>query len=1031
VTTTTVAKRHDTTPASAGQRQIWLAEQLRRRDLGAVDAAYSTADALTVEAELDESTLGSALRRLAERHEVLRTTLDLHDGILVQQIHPDPSVEVEWHNLHGHFDHAAEFAQLTAVSLERPFPLDRPPLWRAVVATADAATHIALILHHIAADGWSVALLLDDLAALYLAADGAGPEPPPPPRTYRQFSEEQRRDATADQRDASTAYWRQAMQDAPTSSAPPWLGPQPREAVTTGAAQHFLPLDPRRYESVRRVAASYHATPYVVFLSAFVLALTRSVRRRDVVTALPSANRDDDRYSNVVGPFATPLPIRVRLPRAISPGALVRLVADTVADVTKHQDVPLADIVCAAGEGSSRNDMPLFQTVALPRDWRDPECSFADFPARTVWTAAPAAKYHLVVSFPTNPRDSRFVIEYDVHQYDQALAEAFGRALDSSLDLVLGQQKITVLSAPPTEIGDKTIHEQVGALARHAPDHPAVVVGRDWCSYADLDARARTAAAGLARCGVRSGDFVGIRLGRGIDFVVAVLACLHAGAAYVATDPSWPLPRVQQVLTEAAVVVSIAPDDATRPDATDDPPIVGLAELADRGTRHPVDLPTVHAGAPCYVCFTSGFTGTPKGVLITHRSVRRLTAANQVFALDWTDRMAHQANLAFDATAWEVWGALLVGATLVASVDPAPAPADSAALMADCTTAFLTTGLFAELVRHSACQAAIAGLRVLGVGGSALPTGPTEPILRADRKQFNFYGPTECTATATVGPMAVRTPWNTVPVGQPIAGTRAYVLDHNLRPVPDGTVGDLYLAGSGVALGYLGDPRRTAAGFLPDLEVTGERMYATGDRARRLGDGALDLVGRADSQLKIRGFRVEPSEIEAMLLSRPGVREAYVGFDAQGRLAAAVRGDRSADPLRLAEQLRAVLPDYMVPHRIAVLDRLPLTRNGKVDVAALLRATDHPAPHGIPVGTENSLLGRVIELWAAVLGASVRRDTEFFGAGGDSMTALRLLSTSRGQFGVELRPADLYAHSTPAAFAAVLAERMEHGDESA
>ncbi len=1018
------------TTASVGQRQIWLAEQLRRRDLGAVDAAYSTAEALTVEAELDKSTLRSALRRLAERHEVLRTTFNLYDGLLVQQIHPDPSVEVEWHDLHGHRDHVAEFARLTAVSLERPFPLDRPPLWRAVVVTADAATHIALILHHIAADGWSVALLLDDLAKLYLAADGAGPEPTPPSRTYRQFSQQQRRDATADQRDASSAYWRQAMRDAPTSSAPPWLGPQPREAVTTRAAQHFLPLDSPRYESVRRVAASNHVTPYVVFLSAFVLALTRSVRRRDVVTALPSANRDDDRYSDVVGPFATLLPIRVRLPQVILPSAILRLVADTVADVTKHQDVPLADIICAAGQGSSRTDMPLFQTVALPRDWRDLECSFADFPARRVWTAAPAAKYHLMVSFPTNPRDARFVIEYDVHRYDQALAEGFDRALDSSLDLVLGQHEITVLSAPPTEIGDTTIHEQVAAMARHAPDHPAVVVGRDWCSYADLDARARTAAAGLARCGVRSGDFVGIRLGRGIDFVVAMLACLHAGAAYVATDPSWPLPRVQQLLTEVAAVVSIAPDDAARPDATDGPPIVGLAELADRGTRHPVDLPTVDAGVPCYVCFTSGSTGTPKGVLITHRSVRRLAAANQVFALNWTDRMAHQANVAFDATTWEVWGALLVGATLVAGVDPAPGPADYAALMADCTTAFLTTGLFAELVRHPACQAAIAGLRVLGVAGSVLPARSTEPILRADRKQFNLYGPTECTTTATAGPMAARTPWNTVPVGHPIEGTRVYVLDHDLRPVSDGTVGDLYLAGSGVALGYLGDPRRTAAEFLPDIEVTGERMYATGDRARLLGDGALDYVGRADSQLKIRGFRVEPSEIEAMLLSRPGVHEAYVGLDGQGRLAAAVRAYRSEDPLRLAEQLRAVLPEYMVPHRIAVLDRLPLTRNGKVDVAALLGAAEHPTPHGIPVRTENGLLGRVIKLWGAVLGASVRHDTEFFGAGGDSLTALRLLSTCGGEFGVELRPADLYAHSTPAAFAAVLAERMEHGDES-
>jgi len=1023
------AHRDAVLPASAGQQQIWLAEELRRRNLGVIDAAYSTAEALTIEAELNEPALRTALRRLAERHEVLRTTFEIHDGVLVQRIHPDPLVDVEWHELHGQSDHAADFAGLVTASLERPFRLDRPPVWRALVATADATTHIALVLHHIAADGWSVALLLDDLAALYLAARGAGPEPTAPARAYHQFSEEQRRSTTADQRDASTTYWHQVMRDAPIRSAPPWLVPQPRETVTTRAAQYSLPLDPERYDSVRRMAARNHVTPYVVYLSAFVLALARSVRRSDVVTALPSANRDDDQYLDVVGPFAMLLPMRVRLPQAVSPDALVRLVADTVADVTRHQDIPLADIINAAGRGSTRTDTPLFQTVTLPRDWRDPERTFAGFPARLVWTAAPAAKYHLIVSFPTSGQDARFIIEYDVRRYDRGMAEAFGRVLDSSLDDVLGRHGITTLIAPPTETGEATIHERVAALARHAPDHPAIVAGRDWCSYGELDARARAAAAGLARLGIRGGDVVGIRLGRGIDFVVAVLACLHAGAAYLATDPIWPPPRIQQVLAEAAATVSIVPDDAAPQDETDGPSVIGLAELVDRGTGRPVVLPSVDVGEPCYVCFTSGSTGRPKGALITHRSVLRLAAPDQVFALDWTDRMAHQANVAFDATTWELWGALLAGATVVAGVDADPAPADYAALLADCTTAFLTTGLFTELVRHPACQAGIAELRILGVGGSTLPPGSTDSILRDDRKQLNFYGPTECTATATAGPMAARTPWNSVPLGHPIAGTRAYVLDRDLRPVPDGEVGDLYLAGAGVALGYLGDPRRTAARFLPDVRVAGERMYATGDRARRLGNGALDYVGRADSQLKIRGFRVEPGEIEAVLLSRPDVREAYVGLDGQGRLAAAVRTDRSADPLQLAKQLRAVLPDYMVPHRIAVVDRLPLTRNGKVDVAALLRGAEHAARVDGSPGAENGVLGRAIEVWAAVLGAPVSRDTEFFAAGGDSLRALRLLSACGEKFGVELRPTDLYTHSTPVAFAALLAARMEHGDE--
>jgi amino acid adenylation domain-containing protein len=1023
----TATRRGTAAPAAAGQREIWTAEQLRRRSLGTADAAYSTAEALSIESELDERALRAALRRLGERHDVLRTTFEERDGVLLQRVHADSPIDVEWHDLHGSSDHAARFARLVAAALDRPFPLDRPPLWRAVVATADNTTHIALILHHIAADGWSVALLLEDLAALYLAADGAGPQPAAPSSTYLQFSEEQHSRAT-DRRDASIAYWREAMRDAPAWSAPPWLGPQPRAVGAARAAQHFVPLDPQRYGDVRQAAARHHVTPYTVFLAAFVLALTRSVRRRDVITALPSANREDDRYFDVAGPFATLLPIRVRLPRAVSPGALVHLIAETVADATEHQDVGLGQIAAVAAGGSPRTDTPLFQTVALPRDWRDPQCTFAGFPARRVWTAAPAAKYHLAVSFATSARDARLVIEYDVRRYDAAMAAAFGRAFGAALDQVLGEREITVLSRPPAASDDETVHERVAALARHAPDHPAVVAGRDWCSYAELDARARAAAAGLAARGVRSGDRVGIALGRGIDFVVSVLACLHAGAAYVAADPSWPTLRIRQVFDEASVAVRIVADGAAGQHESDGPLAITTADLVRRGTGHPAALPAVDAREPCYVCFTSGSTGRPKGALITHRSVQRLAAPDQIFALDWTDRMAHQANVAFDATTWELWGALLAGATVVAGTEAAPAPGDYAAVLADCTTAFLTTGLFTELVRHPACRAAIAGLRIVGVGGSALPPGSVEPILRADRKQFNFYGPTECTATATVGPMAARTPWNTVPIGRPVVGARAYLLDRDLRPVPDGEVGDLYLAGAGLALGYLGDPRRTAARFLPDVEVAGERMYATGDRARRLSDGALDFAGRADSQLKIRGFRVEPGEIEAVLLSRPGVREAYVGPDGEGKLAAAVRADQGTDPLHLVRQLREVLPDYMVPHRIAVVNRMPLTRNGKVDTVALLRGEAPAAREGTPATAESGLLGRVVDLWAAALGVPASHDTEFFGAGGNSLSALRLLAMCGEQTGVELRPADLYAHSTPAEFAAVLAERMEHSD---
>jgi amino acid adenylation domain-containing protein len=967
-------------PVSAAQRQFWLAEQLRTREHGVLDATYSTAEVLVIDGGIDAAVLESAIRMLPQRHDVLRMSFETIDGEPHAAMLSDAPISLVRKQVAGR----QEFEQLLA--LDRPFALGEPPLWRAVVGTNGAVTYLALVLHHIVADGWSVELLVRDLGALYRALAEGKPLPAPPLRAYQSYAEDHSRRLGAGELDESTAHWRDVLASAPELSTVPGLGPSAHH----GGAQYFHALPAGRHQDVCAAAARMRATPYAVYLSAYILALARLTGQCDVVVGMPSANRLDETFLDVVGPFATVLPIRIAIPDATRPDGLVARVAEKVFEAMAHQEVPLAEI--ASGHRQPRAGKPLFQTVAMQRLWRDEHTTFADLPARRLWMSTGTAKYDLVVSFPDNGNDERIVIEYDLARYDSRLAGWIGREVAQALEDVLGEVPVAMPAPLPED--DEPVHERVAALARHRPDHPAVIAGRDWVSYAELDHRADLVAAGLRRRGVRQGDVVGLRLPRGIGFIVAVLAAVKAGAAYVPTDPSWPEARIRQVLAHAAFVV----DD--------------VDVLVDTDVLPPLDIA---ADDPFCVLYTSGSAGVPKGALLTHRSVRHLLAAGRVHSPRQEDRVAHLANLAFDLSTWEIWGALLCGATLLIGDRNPMGHQDYAAVLGECSAALLATGLFTELVEHPASRRAIRELRLLLVCGGVLSPGAASRVLRPGALQFNAYGPTESTTFATIGPMAVTTKRHTVPIGTAIEGTRAYVLDEDLNPVAKREIGQLYLAGDGLAVGYLGDPRQSAERFIPDLRVAGQRMYATGDRVRLLADGVLDFVGRTDAQLKVRGFRVEPFEIESRLQAQPGVSAAYSGLDAAGRLVAAVLG--TADPAALLDVLRAELPQYLVPYRLVLVDRVPLTARGKVDLARLLSSEDS-------VVTERSD-DQMTRLWSDVLGVVVSADTEFFAAGGDSLTALRLLAACQAEFGIEMRPGDLFDHPTPQEFAALLADRKK------
>jgi amino acid adenylation domain-containing protein len=1016
-------------PSSASQYQLWLADELRLNNRGYRDGAYTTAEALAIHGPLNVEALIIALQKLQQRHETMRTIFSMSDGTLQQIVHPASPPRCEVYALESVRGHEAEFGRLVDAVLRQPFSLNKLPVWRAVIATAGSISYVALVMHHIVADGWSARVLLQDLQDLYRAQIDASPVPDSLPWSYRHYGGAVKERMTPEAMSIAIRYWRDALHGAPEKSTLPGLGPDSMAEDVSGSAHLFLPDQARRHNRICEKAALLATTPYILYLAAYGVALARMTVQRDLVVGMPSANRDQEGSEAVVGPFATVLPVRLRFPSHATPVQLVQQVKDAVLGAFEHQFVPLTEIVAAAGQRSSRSGMPLFQTVAAQR-MAEPITSFAGFRAHHIWTAAKATKYDLGITFPSGEKESNIVLEYDIARYDGRIMSSLEEELGLSIEELLQDEVVAILDRFPEDTCEGLVHERVAAVARAVPRHPAIIVGRDWCSYADLERQATRAAAGLRALGIGPGDFVGLRVSRGINFVVCALAVLKRGAAYIPTDPSWPLPRVQQVLAMAALTIC---DEGTV--GACDHGNTTPAELMDRGTITCEPI-TGNMRMPFCAYYTSGSTGTPKGVLLEHRSVRNLTAPSQPFAVNRADRMAHVTNLAFDAGTLEIWGTLSAGATIMVNPVMTQGPADYAAIFAHSTAAAIATGLFEELVEHPDCRSSIRSLRLLSVGGNAVSTRAPALIEQYDRIQLNVYGPTEFTTLAIVGPIGARTPWNTVPIGKPIVGARAYVLDEHLAPVPVGEVGMLYLSGAGLAVGYLDDPRLTATRFLPDPWGAGERMYETGDQVRLLTGGSLDFVGRADMQLKIRSFRVEPREIETALQAQPGVCMAYAGVNEAGQLVAVIQPDPDADVAdltdRLQARLRSDLPSFMVPEHIEAVLRAPITPNGKTDRAALLAKVGRANHAASPSGQSSSIddtLRRVLDLWESVFESPVSDKSDFFEIGGDSLKAIRLLAKCRNEFNIDLKPVMLFDYSNPRDFAALLTELLEERSE--
>jgi amino acid adenylation domain-containing protein len=986
-----------------------------------------------------------ALQAVADRHDILRTAV-VWEGL------PEP-VQVVWRTAPLPVEELAldpadgdVAAQLHARFHPRRHRIDlaRAPLLRLHVAH-DAANDrwvLLQLMHHLLDDNTSLRVLHAEIRA---HLEGRAHELPAP-LPFRDYVAQARLGVS---RQAHEAYFRALLGDVDEPAAP--FGLLDAWGDGSGLEEARLAVDGALAGRLRARARALGVSAASVFHLAWALVLARASGRDDVVfgTVLFGRMQGGQGAHRVMGPFINTLPVRVRLDAGVE--AALRAMHGQLAELLVHEHASLALAQRCSGV---RAPAPLFTSLLNYR--RGGGGKGAAAPARARGAARPAVErifseertnYPLALAVddggergiglqaqtPASVGAARVCAL--VHRAVEALVEALEAAPDRaarSLDVLPEAERRRVVEAwsgteaahPP----DACVHERFEAQARRTPHAAAVVSGGEALSYAELDRRANRLAHRLRTRGVGPEAPVGVCLERGVELVVAILAVLKAGGAYVPLDPRQPAARVAAMLDDAGarLVISSSTLAGVLPPCAD---VLRLDEDRERiGRESGAPLPrAAFPDALAYVVFTSGSTGRPKGVAVPHAALANHMAWMQrAFPLGPDDRVLQKTPVGFDASVWEFWAPLLAGAALV--VAPPGAHRDPAALLAAVrderiTVLQLVPSMLGALLQHGGLERC-ATLRRLFCGGEALPAGAARQAGAAlpGAAVVNLYGPTESTIDATWHPFDGEA-GGSVPIGRAVDGVRTYVLDPWGRPALHGVAGELYLGGAQLARGYLGRPGWTAERFVPDglSGRSGARLYRTGDRVRWLPSGALEFLGRVDGQVKVRGFRIEPGEVEACLREHPAVHAAVVVARQDAgdvRLAAYWVGDEEVGAEALRRHAAERLPEHMVPAAWVRLDALPLTPNGKVDRGALPAPGDDAYARRGHEAPEGEVEGVLAEIWSEVLGVErVGRRDHFFDLGGHSLLAVQVVSRVRQALRAEARIGDLFEHPVLADFA--------------
>ncbi|HYN19947.1 MAG TPA: amino acid adenylation domain-containing protein, partial [Thermoanaerobaculia bacterium] len=948
-------------PLSFSQERLWV---INRIEPG--QPIYNSPAVLRLAGPLRIPVLGAALGEIVRRHEVLRTTFPESGGEPVQRVSPAMPMDLPFIDLAGLPLSIREQVQgdIAAEEIRRPFALERGPLLRIRLIRLAPELHVLLFtLHHIVFDGWSTGVIVREVAALYEALARGWPSPLPELAIqYGDFAAWQRRCLRGEALEHELSYWRERLAGAAPVLA--FATDHPRPAIQSFRGASLTQTVPAELAAaLEGLSLSDRTTLFMTLLAAFQILLYRHTGQDDLNIGTPVAGRSRTELEGLIGLFVNTLVLRADLAGDPNFRGLLAKVREDTLEAFAHQDLPLEKLVAELLSDRNLGHNPLFQVMLALQNAPRPPLALSGLEIEAVEIDTGVVRFDLALSLTRAQSGLSAVLRYASDLFDRATAERMlahfrtlleGIAADperriSELPLLSPSERHQALvegqGARTAELGQSLAHEGFEEQARRRPQGVAVVFEGESLTYGELNRRANRLAWRLRRLGVGPESRVGICLERSLEMMVALLAVLKAGGSYVPLDPTHPSERLSWLWEDCGAVVLLA-----RPGVVEFgvPPMRVVDPAAEGLLEEPAENPAPSAERDhlVYVLYTSGTTGRPKGVMVPHRGVvNHLRWRQAEYGLGESDCLVHKAPLGFDASVWELLWPLSVGARLIVA---RPGGHQDVSYLVDLIRRERVTFLHAvpSLLRVLLKEPGLrecTSLRWVTTGGEPLPQEVRERFFTVSAAELlHGYGPTEASIGVTYAPCERRSGRPTT-LGRPIANAEIYLTDRELSPVPLGAAGELCIGGVCLARGYLGRPELTAERFIPHpwSGEPGARLYRSGDLVRRRADGGLEFLGRIDHQVKVRGIRIEPAEIESVLSTHPGVREAVVlareGQDGDKRLVAYVVDGEGVETEALRSYLSGKLPPHMVPSGFVVLDSLPLMANGKVDRLALTR----------------------------------------------------------------------------------------------
>ena len=1024
----------DALPLSFSQERLWFLDRL---DPGS--SAYNMKVTARLLGPLDVAALREAFSVIEARHAVLRTRYPDRDGQPRQVIEPVGRTPIEI--VDAGDDPDTDPSEILNEAAAEPFDLAEGPVWRIRVVRLDVDVHLlVVVIHHIAADGWSVPVLLRELEELY-ATRIAGREPNLPRLSsqYADHARRQRKRFSEGAFDAGLAYWVEQLAGPLSPLDLPTDRPRPPLQTSNGGRIDFE-LDGVDIAALDALCAREGATPSIVWLALFNAFLYRYSGATDIVVGGPSADRDEIDSERLVGFFVNSLAYRTVVDPSSTFRELLGMVRRTALDAYQYREVPFEQVVIGVDAERDPSRTPIFQVMLQYRNFFDRDLQLEGLLAETIPIGHVASKFDLELELAGGDGRVRGRLVFNADLFDEETAARmvrhFGNLARSAIDdpdriveelPLMGEEErdrlLAEFSGVDLDFDGETVLETIERWVDRTPSAVAVSQGDEVLSYGELDRRARSIAARLKREGVDSTDRVAILMNRSSDLIAAILGVLWAGAAYVPLDPASPHKRNGWIIEDARPAVVLV--DAESPPLATATPVLSASELmdADAGSE---DLSAPALDAPAYIIYTSGSTGRPKGVVVEHRSLAAFTeAANDLYEMTNHDRVLQFHSIAFDTSVEEIFSTLAAGGQLVLRTDDMAGSIERvleevervSVSVLQFPTAFWN--IFAAHVLRDE-RPLPPSVHTVITGGEAV-----DPAM-VDRWQHRFgptvrfinaYGPTESTVTATAAILndLADPDLASVPIGKPLRSATAFVVDPAGQAVPIGVRGELWIGGPQVARGYFDAPDATEQRFAAAPFGRSGRVFRTGDLVRWRSDGNLEFLGRADRQIKVRGFRIEPGEIEAHLVRHPDVAVAFVHLWEGGR-EATLAGYVVAEPGRtptaekLAEHLRSSLPDYMVP-TIEVIDELPRNQNDKVDTERLPKPSARSTRVHVPPRGE--AMTRMAGLWSEILGVdAVGAEDRFFEIGGHSLLAVEMISRVEREFRTSVPLATIFSHPT-------------------